>query len=162
MSEDNLPEKINQNKYIHSEKDDPQFFDNNNINDFIYEKAIEWPLCLELKKDECWYRIEITGKFYRISRNLYYLFGNSKVKQNSYNEDDKDELDVEEQYSLIFGNLDRRSTVASLEYHCSQIQKNAYRIISEKEFEEKLKLISKDFEEFIEKKYNSLKIDSNE
>lgn len=146
----------------HTEEDLSSLFPVDHIDDFLEVSDVQWPMCLEITKDLTWYRLEKTGKFYRISKELYYVHGTTKFKQVTYKGEDKETLMTEEQYSLVFGNLSKRDTLASLSFFATTMQRNSFRVISNKEFELKLEMISKDFEEFISKEYEPLKIDSKD
>lgn len=161
MSEEQQIPDYAKDGYKHTEEDFLSI-EGNTIEDFLPHSELKFPVHLETKKDTCWERVEETGKFYRISKELYYIEGNTRIRQDRYNPEDKSGLDIEEQYSLIFGNLSQRQTLSSLHFYMTQRQKVAFRIITEEQFQEKLSMISKDFDEFINKSYKNLKTKEDE
>ena len=69
----------------HTEEDEPSsLFPVDHVDNFIEVSGIDWPMCLELTKDLVWYRLEETGKFYRISKELFYIHGKTRFKQATY------------------------------------------------------------------------------
>lgn len=131
------------------------------VDSFKDYSNLKFPVHLELKKDTIWYRIEETGKFYRITKELYYLFGNTEVRQDRYDGDDIAELEVREMYALIFGNISRKDTIGGLHFYTRQMAKSSYQVLSESQFQEKLAMISQDFDRFIEQSYPNLKENGN-
>lgn len=158
-NEEQIPEYA-QPSYKHTEEDIDSgsiFGELDSIHSFKEHSELVFPVHLELKKDSSWYRMEETGKFYRITKELYYIIGNTEVRQDRYRGDDIAELEVKEMYSLIFGNISRKDTIGSLHFYMTQMSNAAYRTMTDVEFQDKLSMISQDFAEFIDKSYPNLK-----
>lgn len=141
-------------------KYDDQLFDKiNHIDEVIPLKLIQWPICMEVEKDKSWHKYEENGKHYIILKEEYYIDGKTLIRKSTAPDYLKNN-EVREQYSLLWGNIVRDSTLAEYEFYTNQIRQNCVRVISEEEFSKIWQQVAESLEDFSNKVFNSLPIDS--
>lgn len=141
-------------------KYDEQLFDKiNHIDEIIPLKLVQWPICMEVEKDKSWHRYEEDGKHYIVIKEEYYIDGKSLVKKQGASKYFEDH-EVREQYCLLWGNINRTQTLAEHEFYVSQMRKNCVKTITEDEFLEIWKQVAESVDEYSQKIFNPLPIDS--